>query len=69
LIFQTFFHTFISKIKVMNKYKYFNALDQDQEAVGIVKAKDEKQAYIKAAKRKQLSLPDFVNIFRVKEIE
>lgn len=66
---QTFFHTFISKIKVMNKYKYFNALDQDQEAVGIIKAKDEKQAYIKASKKKQLSLADFVSIFRVKEIE
>ena len=69
MIFQTFFHTFIPKIKVMNKYKYFNALDQDQEAVGIIKAKNEKQAYMKAAKKKQLPLSDFISIFRVKEIE
>jgi len=53
----------------MNKYKYFNALDQDQEAVGIIKAKNEKQAYMKAAKKKQLPLSDFISIFRVKEIE
>ena len=52
----------------MNKYKYFNALDQDEEAVGVVKAKDEKQAYIKAAKKKQLPLEDFITIFRIKEI-
>ena len=31
--------------------------------------KDEKQAYIKAAKKKQLPLPDFLLIFRVKEVE
>ena len=53
----------------MRKYKYFNALDQEEEAVGVIKAKDEKQAYIKAAKKKQLPLVDFISIFRVKEIE
>tara|TARA_R100000900_G_scaffold91110_1_gene70753 strand:+ start:277 stop:438 length:162 start_codon:yes stop_codon:yes gene_type:complete len=53
----------------MRKYKYFNALDQEEEAIGIVKAKDEKQAYIKAAKKKQLPLADFISIFRIKEIE
>tara|TARA_R100001163_G_C5068486_1_gene208889 strand:- start:921 stop:1085 length:165 start_codon:yes stop_codon:yes gene_type:complete len=53
----------------MRKYKYFNVLDQEEEAVGVIKAKDEKQAYIKAAKKKQLPLADFISIFRVKEIE
>ena len=53
----------------MDKYKYFNALDQDEEAVGIIKAKDERQAYIKAAKKKQLPLADFISIFRIKEIK
>ena len=53
----------------MRKYKYFNALDQKEEAIGIVKAKDEKQAYIKAAKKKQLPIADFINIFRIKEIK
>ena len=53
----------------MRKYKYFNALDQEEEAIGIVKAKDEKRAYIKAAKKKQLPLADFISIFRIKEIE
>ena len=53
----------------MRKYKYFNALDQEEEAIGIVKAKDEKQAYIKASKKKQLPLADFISIFRIKEIE
>ena len=49
--------------------KYFNTLDSQEETVGIIRAKDEKQAYIKAAKKKQLPLPDFLLIFRVKEIE
>lgn len=53
----------------MRKYKYFNALDQEEEAIGVIKAKDEKQAYIKAAKKKQLPLADFISIFRIKEIE
>ena len=53
----------------MKKYKYFNALDQEEEAVGVIKAKDEKQAYIKASKKKQLPLSDFLSIFRIKEIE
>ena len=53
----------------MRKYKYFNALDQEEEAIGIVKAKDEKQAYIKVSKKKQLPIADFISIFRVKEIE
>tara|TARA_R100001443_G_C3362750_1_gene179366 strand:- start:2917 stop:3078 length:162 start_codon:yes stop_codon:yes gene_type:complete len=53
----------------MRKYKYFNALDQEEEAVGIVKAKNEKQAYLKASKKKQLPLSDFITIFRIKEIE
>ena len=59
----------MQKIKVMKKYKYFNTLDSQEETVGIIRAKDEKQAYIKAAKKKQLPLPDFLLIFRVKEIE
>ena len=53
----------------MRKYKYFNVLDQDEEAVGIIKSKNEKQAYIKAAKKKQLLISDFISIFRIKEIE
>jgi hypothetical protein len=53
----------------MRKYKYFNVLDQEQEAVGVIKAKNEKQAYIKAAKKKQLPLADFITIFKIKEIE
>lgn len=53
----------------MKKYKYFNTLDSQEETIGIVRAKDEKHAYIKAAKKKQLPLPDFLSIFRVKEIE
>jgi len=52
----------------MKKYKYFHALNSLEETVGVVIAKDEKQAYIKAAKKKQLPLPDFLSIFRVKEI-
>ena len=53
----------------MKKYKYFHILDQEEEAIGIVKAKNEKQAYVKASKKKQLPIADFINIFRVKEIE
>lgn len=53
----------------MNKYKYFNVLDQDEEAIGLVKAKNEKEAYIKASKKKQLPIADFIAIFRVKELK
>tara|TARA_R100000908_G_C3750596_1_gene145216 strand:+ start:2033 stop:2206 length:174 start_codon:yes stop_codon:yes gene_type:complete len=53
----------------MKKYKYFHILDQEEEAIGIVKAKNEKQAYVKASKKKQLPIADFINIFGVKEIE
>tara|TARA_R110000823_G_scaffold294028_2_gene412901 strand:- start:1066 stop:1227 length:162 start_codon:yes stop_codon:yes gene_type:complete len=53
----------------MKKYKYFHSLNSLEETVGIVVAKDKKQAYIKAAKRKNLPLPDFLSIFRVKEIK
>jgi hypothetical protein len=53
----------------MNKYKYFFKSDPNKEAIGVLKAKNEKQAYLKAAKKKQLPLVDFINIFGIKEIE
>ena len=53
----------------MKQYKYYNTLDSTKEAIGIVKAKNEKQAYLKASKKKQLSMPDFIKIFSVKEVE
>ena len=52
----------------MNKYKYFFKSDLDKESIGIVKAKNEKQAYIKAANKKQLSLPHFISLFEIEEI-
>ena len=52
----------------MKQYKYFFTSDLNKESVGIVKAKNEKQAYIKAAKKKQLPLKDFLSIFNIEEI-
>ncbi len=52
----------------MEKYKYYNTSDPTEEAIGIIKAKNIKQAYLKAAKKKQLSMPIFIKIFNVKEI-
>lgn len=52
----------------MKQYKYYNTSDPTEEAIGIIKAKNLKQAYLKAAKKKQLSMPTFIKIFNVKEL-
>ena len=52
----------------MEKYKYYNISDPTEEAIGVIKAKNLKQAYLKAAKKKQLSMPIFIKIFNVKEL-
>ena len=53
----------------MNRYKYFFRSDVSKEAIGIVKAKNEKQALVKAAKKKQLHLEHFLEIFFIEEVE
>ena len=52
----------------MKKYKYFFKSDIDKEAIGVIRAKNEKEAFIKAAKIKQLHIKHFVEIFFVEEI-
>ncbi len=52
----------------MYQYKYFHQSDLTKEAIGIVKAKNETQASIKAAKKKQLPIKDFLELFFIEEI-
>lgn len=53
----------------MNKYKYFFKSDLDRESIGVVKAKNENEAYLKAANKKKLLLPQFISLFGVEEIK
>ena len=53
----------------MNKYKYFFKSDLNRESIGVVKAKNEDKAYLKAANKKQLSLPQFISLFGIEEIK
>ena len=52
----------------MNKYKYFYASDLNRETVGIVKAKDLHEAYIKASYKKKLAPMHFRELFDIEEI-
>ena len=52
----------------MNKYKYFHASDLNKETVGIVKAKDLQEAYIKASYKKRLAPMHFRELFNVEEV-
>ena len=53
----------------MKQYKYFFRSDLSKEAVGVVKAKNLQQAFLKASKKKQLLLEEFVELFFVEETE
>lgn len=52
----------------MNKYKYFHASDLDKETVGIVKAKDLHEAYIKASYKKDIEPMQFKMLFNIEEV-
>ena len=52
----------------MKKYKYFHASDLDKEAIGIVKAKDLQEAYIKASYKKKLAPMHFRELFDLEEM-
>jgi len=52
----------------MKKYKYFYASDLDKETVGIVKAKDLQEAYIKASYKKKLAPMHFRELFDLEEM-
>ena len=52
----------------MNKYKYFHASDLNKATVGIVKAKDLHEAYIKASYKKKLAPMHFRELFNVEEV-
>ena len=52
----------------MKKYKYFNASDLNKETVGIVKAKDLHEAYIKASYKKKLAPMHFRELFDIEEV-
>lgn len=53
----------------MKKYKYFFRSDLSKEAIGVVKAKDLQQAFLKSSNKKQLPLEEFVELFFVEEVE
>lgn len=50
-------------------YKYFVKTDKKKEIVGIVPANLLEIAYENAAKVKQLSLKDFIKIFKVEKLK
>jgi hypothetical protein len=52
----------------MKKYKYFYASDLNKETVGIVKAKDLHEAYIKSSYKKDIELMQFKILFDVEEV-
>jgi len=52
----------------MNKYKYFFKSDLNKEKIGVVKAKNEDEAYLKAANKKNLLLHHFKQIFKINKI-
>ncbi len=52
----------------MKTYKYFSSSDLNEEQIGKVKAKNLKEAYIKASYKKNLNLNDFKILFDIKEI-
>ena len=39
----------------MSKYKYFFRSDFNKEAIGVIKAKSEKEAFVKASKKKTIT--------------
>ena len=51
-----------------NQYKYYSKTDKSKEAIGMVKAKDLEEAYIKASYKKKLAPMDFKEMFNVEEI-
>ena len=53
----------------MKKYKYFFRSDLSKETIGIVKAKNLQQAFLKASKKKQLPLEEFIELFFVEEVK
>ena len=53
----------------MNYYKYFFASDLKKEQIGKVKAKNLKEAYIKASYKKRLQLENFKQLFDVEKIK
>ena len=53
----------------MKKYKYFHASNLDKETIGIVKARDLHEAYIKASYKKKLAPMHFRELFNVEEIQ
>jgi len=53
----------------MNKYKYFFKSDLKRESIGVIRAKNENEAYLRASNKKKLSLPQFISLFGVEEIK
>ena len=49
-------------------YKYFVKTDQKEETVGTINAPSDKMAIRLAARKKQLSVKEFMKIFKVKKI-
>ena len=49
----------------MKKYKYCHINDENEEAIGIVKASNLEEAQIISSEIKKLSLESFLKIFKV----
>ena len=52
----------------MKEYKYFHASDLNKETVGVVKAKDLQEAYIKASYKKDIEPIQFKMLFNIEEV-
>ena len=53
----------------MKKFKYYSLKDKNEEAVGVVEARDILKANKKAAFKKQLELSTFLKLYGVKELK
>ena len=53
----------------MKKWKYYSLKDKNEEAIGVVKAKDILKANQMAAFKKQLAVSTFLQLYGVKELK
>ena len=52
----------------MNTYKFFFISDDNKEAIGKIYASNLESAFIKASRKKELSLVDFKQLFNIEQI-
>ena len=53
----------------MSTYKFFFISDDNKEAIGKIYASNLEAAFIKASRKKKLSLQDFKQLFNIEQID